>query len=260
MDEEAYRVEARVERDHWWFRVRRRIVASLVERLEPALPAGARVLDLGCGTGANGPALAAPGRLLVGADRSTVALRLLGEGGAPHGARICADATALPFASGSFDLVACLDVLEHLGDDRAGARELARLARPGGAVLVTVPAHELLWGRQDELGHHFRRYSRPALLSTVEAANLRVERITAFNSILLLPIVVGRAVLRLAGRWAPENENDVGGPLARKVLEAIFGLEVPLVSRCDLPVGVSLAVVARRGDAHGAGGASRSRR
>src|SRR5262245_14310873 len=106
MDRATYEVEAEVERTHWWFRGRRRLLARLLADLSPPLPAGARVLDVGCGTGANATVLAAPGRLVAGVDPSPIALSLAAGPSAArrepvtprHDALARADAAALPFA------------------------------------------------------------------------------------------------------------------------------------------------------------------
>jgi SAM-dependent methyltransferase len=94
---------------------------------------------------------------------------------------------ALPFPDGEFDLAVCLDVLEHLDDDRGALAELRRVVRAGGALVVTVPAHPRLWSRHDEANHHRRRYTRPTLRAAAEAGGWSVRRLTHFNS-LLLPV------------------------------------------------------------------------
>jgi SAM-dependent methyltransferase len=239
---ETYLTEAALERDHWWFRGRRRILARLLAALK--LPERARVLDVGCGTGANGPVLAATG-WSVGVDASPLPLGLGRTAERTHAARLRADAGRLPFAAASFDLVCALDVLEHLDDDAAAAAELRRVLRPGGALVIFVPALRILWGLQDEVSHHRRRYDRARLRAIVTGAGLALERLTFFNTLLFPPILAARLAMRL---WRPadlRSENGVGGRLASRVAELIFAAEAPLLSRLDLPVGVSLACVAR---------------
>jgi SAM-dependent methyltransferase len=240
----SYQAEAEHEQHHWWFRGRRRLLAGLLGGLD--LPARARVLDVGCGTGANAEVLAAPGRFTVGLDPSALALALARPGG--HRAVLRGDGAALPFGDRSFDLVCALDVLEHLDDDAAAARELHRVLRPGGALVVFVPALRLLWGRQDEVSNHRRRYGRRQLGDLVTAAGLAVVRLTFFNTLLLPPILAARRVMRLVPRLARSvrSENDLGGPLANRVAGLIFSAETAFVCRANLPIGVSLACVARR--------------
>ena len=243
MERATYEVESEVERRHWWFIGRRRILSRLLDALSPPLSPGARILDVGCGTGANGPVLAARGRFVVGLDASPIPLGLVGRG---HHVRLRGDALCLPFADQSFDLVVALDVLEHLADDRAAARELRRVLRPDGTLVVFVPALRLLWGLQDDVSHHRRRYGRNELREVLELAGLEVMRLTFFNTILFPPILAARLAMRVFRPTKLRSENEIGGPLANTVLGGLFALEAPLVARFDLPVGVSLACVARR--------------
>lgn len=243
VDRTTYQIEAQLERHHWWFQGRRRILDRLLAALDPPLPPGARVLDVGCGTGANGPVLAARSAFAVGLDASPIPL---GLGERSHGARVRADAGALPFADASFDLVVALDVLEHLDDDAGGARELRRVLRPGAPAVIFVPALQLLWGLQDDVSHHRRRYHKTQLREVVAAAGLQIQRLTFFNSILFPPILAARLLMRLRPSRTLASENQIGGPFTNAVLRTVFGAEATLLDRFDFPIGVSLACLARR--------------
>ena len=245
MERTTYEVEAQVERDHWWFKGRRKILGRLLAQLDPPLAPGARVLDVGCGTGANGPALADGGRTVIGLDASTVPLGLGGTGERGHRARVRGDAAHLPFGDGVFDLVVALDVLEHLDDDVAAARELARVVKPGGHVIIFVPALELLWGLQDDVSHHRRRYRKEQLVSTLTDGGFAVARATYFNTLLFPPILAARLAMRVR-RPAIASENELGGPISNALLSGLFALEAPWLARFDLPIGVSLAAIGRR--------------
>jgi SAM-dependent methyltransferase len=240
MDRTTYEVEAKVERDHWWFRGRRRILSRLIDALH--LPDGAVALDVGCGTGANGPVLAERTRFSVGLDASSIPLGVEARG---HAARLRGDALHLPFADASFDLVVALDVLEHLDDDFAAGRELRRVTRPDGALIAFVPALRILWGLQDQVSHHRRRYTRRRLSAVIAQAGFTDLRLTYFNTLLFPPILAARLAMRLRPPKI-STENELGGPLTNKLLGAIFAAEAPLLQRVNLPIGVSLACVARR--------------
>ncbi|MSP16437.1 MAG: class I SAM-dependent methyltransferase [Myxococcales bacterium] len=246
MDRRTYEIESQVERTHWWFRGRRKILTRLITGLSPALAPHARVLDVGCGTGANGPVLAAAGRTAIGVDASSVPLAQHGSGERGHTARVRGDAASLPFADGSFDLVAALDVLEHMDDDRAAAREFLRVLAPGGRAIIFVPALKILWGLQDDVSHHRRRYRRAELHAVLTNAGLEVERLTYFNTLLFPPILAARLAMRVRRPKHLASENQVGGRLTNALLASIFALEAPIVAKLDLPIGVSLACIARR--------------
>ncbi len=230
------------EERQWWYAGMRDIALSL---FDPALPPDAgrrRLLDAGCGTGGMLLHLRGRGRA-VGVDLSPAALRHSRRRGLEV-AR--ASLATLPFQDGAFDAVTCLDVLYHrwVGDDLAAARELFRVLRPGGLVLLRVPALRWLWGAHDEAVHSRHRYTRPEVEALLEQAGFRPRRVTYCNT-LLLPIVAARRRLdRLTGR----HGSDVAflpAPLEwlfRQLLRA----EGAVVRRVSLPLGSSVVALAER--------------
>lgn len=222
----------------------------LLERLVPRLlgPAPARanaaprILDLGSGVGVHGELLARWGRPVL-LDHSPDAL---GFARARTSLTCCrADATRLPFRDGSFELACALDVLEHLDDDARALAELRRVLAPGGRLLVMVPAFEFLWGPQDDVSHHLRRYTRAQIVARVREAGFRVRRAWFFNSALFLPILAARKLIRLLGIHV-ENENVLTPGLSNAVLERIFSSDARLSLGVDFPFGVSLGLVGER--------------
>jgi SAM-dependent methyltransferase len=245
MEQTVYAIEHREQARNWWFRGRRRILDDLLSGLD--LPAGARLLDFGCGTGANGPVLRRHG-FAVGVDFSPHALYSpdgVPGGGHSHQALVRANVLALPVSDGSLDGAVALDVLEHLDDDRDGARELHRVLKPGAPLVVFVPAFRSLWGGQDVVSHHRRRYRKSEVELLLRDAGFVVERATFFNTLLFAPILAVRRAMRAAKVVLP-SENQLTGPVANELLAAVFSLEVPMLRRFDLPFGVSIACVARR--------------
>jgi SAM-dependent methyltransferase len=224
----------------WWYAGMRAISLSL---LGPS-PDGARprLLDCGCGTGAIVAHLGGRGRA-VGVDLSPEALRLARTRGA---AVARAELLALPFADASFDVVTSFDVIYHrwVADDAAAVREMARVLRPGGALLLRVPALKLLWGAHDEAVHSRHRYTRGEIHALLGGAGLEVRRATYANT-LLFPLLLARRTLdRLTGR----RGSDVG--FLPAPLEAAFGaalrLEARLVKHVSLPIGASVFALARK--------------
>jgi SAM-dependent methyltransferase len=247
MEEATYDVIAKVERTHWWYSARRRVLDAVVtaelDDSVAARPAAGLALDFGCGTGANLPVVARCGRP-VGMDRERRALLYARERGGYAGL-FDADGGALPLPDGTLGWAFALDVLEHLDDDAGAAAELFRALRPGGRLVITVPAFPALWGPQDDVSHHRRRYTRRRLLDVVRGAGFRVRRITYINIALLVPIFLARRALRLL-RPRIESENTLHPSWTNPILERLFGVEARIVPHASLPFGVSLLCVAER--------------
>jgi SAM-dependent methyltransferase len=244
MEESFYEEYARIEADHWWFLGRRKIFDTVIRSLN--LPADSRLLDVGCGTGANLDFLSGYGKA-IGLD--------WGAAAASHARKhtlapvLRGDVTNLPFADDSVDLITALDLIEHIEDDSACAAELARVCRPGGFVLTTVPASPWMWGRQDVISQHKRRYRAHELRRLLVDQGLEISRFTHINT-LLFPII---AAVRLFRRVIPpsgsELESDftmTKSALLNKLLGALFGLEAWAIRIASLPFGVSLLCVARK--------------
>lgn len=234
--------------NHWWFRARRDIFAKLLDELSP-LPEGARILDVGPGSGVNLPVLAPRGRVTV-LDISDFSLQTCRRDGA-HSV-VQADACRPPFADGSFDLVCALDVFEHLPDDQTAMAECLRVLKPGGVLLTTVPAFPMLWGRQDVLAMHQRRYRKPEFRDRLRRAGFELERLSYFNTLLFAPILAVRLAMRPFLRWSQKGGSDLGMAMPfgiDRVLHRVFAAERGWLVRRDLPVGVSILGLARKGGA-----------
>lgn len=242
MEIAAYAAEAAVEAEHWWFVGRRRLFAHIVGGL--GITADAAILDVGTGTGTNLRLLRDLGFVEVsGVDYSPEAIRFCVEKGL--GAVERGDIGALPFPDGRFDLVFATDVIEHVDDDLAALREIRRVLKPGGRVLLTVPAFPILWGLQDEVSHHRRRYRLGELLGLIRAAGLDPQRHFYFNYLLFLPILAARRLMRLFNiRLA--SENEVNTRWLNRLLTFVFACDVSTAPRLYPPVGVSALVVATR--------------
>lgn len=234
-----------LEEGHWWHATRRRMVLDQVRRAcgDGGRGGGLRLLDVGCGTGRMLTELGRLGRA-TGADLSDEALRFCRERG--HERVLKADLCHLPFPDGAFDVVTALDVLEHVEDHVGALAECRRVLAPGGRLFIFVPAHRWLWSLQDEVSHHVRRYTTGTLRSAVRAAGLAIERLTYVNLFLLPVIVAGRLWLRVLLRFRDvEDENQLHPGWSNGLLRRIFGAEVPLLRRGDLPMGASVLCVAR---------------
>jgi SAM-dependent methyltransferase len=153
----------------------------------------------------------------------------------------------MPFAEDSFDLAVCLDVIEHLPDDRGALRELRRVLAPGGTLLVTVPAYQWLWSGHDEINHHCRRYSGATLRQAACDAGWECTLVTHFNA-LLLPVAIALRALDRLHRGTTESSLDLWVPPepVNWALQQPLNLEAALIGRgCPIPAGLSLLAVLR---------------
>lgn len=232
-----------VEDHHWWFKGRRRIIRGELDRL--ALPQRARILDAGCGSGSLLEGLSGYGNVSgIEVDSELAQIARSRDHGEVRIGRI----EQLPWESDHFDLTTCLDVIEHTPDDQPPLRELWRVARPGGWLVLTVPAYPALWSYHDELNHHYRRYTRTSLRAAAAEAGWRIERLTSFNALLLAPAALVRLVQR---RWRPADKHSVGlerlPEWLNQVLEWPLRLEArALAQGFTLPMGLSLLAVLRK--------------
>lgn len=232
-----------VDEHHWWYRGRRRIIRSELDRLP--LPADARVLDAGCGSGRTLEELIDYGEV-HGVELNPQAAELARARGV--GDVQIGRLEDLPFQDASFDLITCLDVIEHTPDDHATLTELLRVCRPGGWMLVTVPAYPALWSLHDEANHHFRRYSRASLRRAALEAGWTVARLSGFNSLLLAPAAAVRLTQRRIGTHnGYTNDLALGPSWLNEVLEQPLALEAGWLRRGrTIPFGLSLMAVLRR--------------
>jgi SAM-dependent methyltransferase len=252
MQQHTYAIMRRVEESHWWFVGRKQIIKSFLERVVRELKSnradksgGAesiKILDVGCGTGANLEMLSEFGEA-EGVDVSTEALSFCQARGLRNVKQ--GEAEALPYDAESFALVTALDVVEHLDDDLAGLKEMRRVLRRGGRALLFVPAFMFLWGVQDDVSNHRRRYTLNGLKRVVRAAGFEVERATYVNISFFTPILLGRLFMRVT-RLRPESENNITIGFLNGVLGKLLGAESGPLRYLNFPFGVSIICVARR--------------
>jgi SAM-dependent methyltransferase len=226
---------------HWWARGRRQIIRAELDQLP--LPSDAQILDAGCGSGRTLQELADYGTvagLELSPDAAEVARgRGLGE---VQVGRV----EELPWPSDNFDLITCLDVIEHVPDDRVALRELRRVSKPGGWLLVTVPAYQWLWSYHDVANEHYRRYERATLHAAVTGAGWRVERMTSFNTLLFPPAAAVRLAKRRWRRNGAGQEDErfdlqLGPAWINGILERPLRAEASWLRRGHtLPAGLSL--------------------
>ena len=244
MQSHTYAIMNRVEDSHWWFVGRRTILESFLQQVVQTIrnPQSAiRILDVGCGTGANLEMLANFGEA-EGVDVSDDALEFCEQKGLKAHKGL---AEKLPFADESFDVVTALDVVEHLDDDVAGLKEMNRVLKKTGRALIFVPAFMWLWSVQDDVSNHRIRYTKKQIVESLQKAGFEIERATYANITFFAPILAGRTLMKLTG-IKPESENNVNVSALNGVFGKIFGAERFWLKNFDFPFGVSIVVVAKK--------------
>jgi SAM-dependent methyltransferase len=243
VDEQLQQTIRAEEGRHWWFRARREIIAAVLADESGGNPGV--IVDLGCGTGGTTEfiARAFPESRVMGVDESAISADACRSRGFEF---LRGDACSTPLGDGLADVVTALDVIEHIDDETALVGEAARLLKPEGVLLITVPALPALWGPHDVLNHHQRRYTRQSLRQTLVAGGLTPTRVTYFN-MLLLPLAFAVQAAERSSLAKPRRERAPAPPV-NGVLYATLSLERPwLASGHDLFAGASLLAVARRG-------------
>lgn len=250
MEATFYEHYYRHENSHWWFRWRYDLITQLVVSLKKN--DSFKILDAGCGTGQMTKQLEGIGNA-IGMDSAPEAIEYAHSRGVQQLVR--GSITDPPFAHGSFDCVLALDVIEHVDDDMGILTSLYQVIKPGGHLIITVPAFDALWSEHDEINHHKRRYRSPRLRRLVEEAGFTVDRVTYCNTALCVPVFVARKVknlwrslsLRRPGQDRP-LQSDLGDYPApvNAGLYLLMKAETKLMQRIDMPFGVSILAVATR--------------
>ncbi len=241
------RATAAAEQRHFWFRGFRYFVTPLLERAAGGR-SGLRLLDCGCGTGNNLELLSRYGQAF-GFDLTASGLAFGKAAGRTRLAR--ASIGAIPFFDASFDIVTSFDVLYSLPDpvEQAAIREMYRITKPGGWLIINVAAMEMLRGDHSVLSHEVRRYSRESLTRLVTGAGFTMERITYTNAVLFPPMALARAVQRARGlsdeQHADEEISVPAGPV-NAAMTALLKAESLWLRVANNPFGSSLLCLARK--------------
>ena len=244
MQQHTYAIMDEVEGSHWWFVGRRAILDSFLKGIVAKLQSAdtkLRILDVGCGTGANIEMLSSYGEA-EGVDVSDDALEFCRRKGLKVQKGL---AEKLPYPDETFDLTTALDVVEHLDDDISGLKEMYRVTRSGGYSLIFVPAFMWLWGVQDDISNHRIRYTKKQIVDRLKAAGYKIERATYANWTFFAPILGGRTLMKLTG-IKPESENNINVSALNGIFGKLFAAERFWLRNFDFPFGVSIVVVAKK--------------
>jgi len=231
----------RVEETHWWYKALHRLI---FQTLEAELPnwREKEIVDVGCGTGAILKQLGNPEKN-VGIDLAPEAISFCRQRGLNNVRQ--GDIRALPFADASFDAVICSSVLYHqwVNDVEGAVREMHRVLRPGGALLINVPAFPFLHSAHDEAVMTARRFRKREIRQLLQKQNFKIRRLTYWTTF-LFPLAI--AARTLGGSKMGRDFETAGASFSQRVFGQIMALELRLLRNISLPVGVALLAVARK--------------
>lgn len=241
MEEHEYKTMFELENDYWWFVARRNLVEEIV-KLQASSCKDPKIFDVGCGTGANLAVFSEYGKSF-GIDMASSAIKFCRSRGLNN--LIISKVESLAYLSESFDIITALDVLEHIDDDVTAMKELYRVCKTGGTLLVTVPAYGFLWSEHDEALHHRRRYAAYELRNKLTLAGFDVERCTYFITFFFFPILFIRILQSIfKNSTQPKTSHVQLPPVVNKLMISILGLEQWFLRFINLPFGVSIVCTA----------------
>lgn len=236
-----YDLESKVESFHWWFVVRRKLLKIIISSFD--FKSNPVTLDIGCGTGSNLKTLKDLGLKVIGIDQSNYALSIIKR--KSNFPLICGDINQLPIRSDSVGTIIAMDILEHLEDDSNGIGEIYRVLEKNGTIILTVPAFGFLWGIQDVITGHKRRYKKKEIIKKLEEEGFKVIRSSYFNFFLFFPIFFARRLVHIFG-FNIKSENEINSPIINFFLKGIFLLETYILKYFPFPFGVSVFYVGKK--------------
>lgn len=242
MNPDEYEKMFRLENTHWWFAGKRRLVRVILDSLPPNQQR--KILDVGCGTGGMFALLKDYG-CLIGVDESELAIALsakrqhtdLARAALPH----------LPFVDSSFDSVSAFDVLYHrrVEDDRAALKEIARVLKPRGHLVITDSAIEFLRSSHDEALHAARRYTTREMREKLIEAGFSVKRIS-YTNFFIFPVAAFWRLLRRGVNGGKGSDVLPAPQWINALLDRVYRIEAALFSRINLPIGTSIIALAEK--------------
>ena len=238
MQDAAFVEESKIEQDHWWFVVRREMFAKYLK----AVPKDAAILDIGVGAGSNLRMLKEAGFTnYQGFDFSPLAKKFCEEKNL--GVVQVGDICDSDLADNSYDVILFTDVVEHIENDSRALKEVARILKPNGKIIITVPCFMSLWGDHDVASMHQRRYLLGEIKSKISQAEMQILESYYFNFLLFIPIFIFRKLTKIFAVKI-KSENAVNSKFLNQIFKMIFHLDVFLAKKVKFPCGVSAFILA----------------
>ncbi|MBN2135079.1 MAG: class I SAM-dependent methyltransferase [Acidobacteria bacterium] len=245
MEQHSYQITFEHEQTYWWYTARKEILKHLIDPLiEMSGKRGnLKILNIGCGTGILSETFKDKGEI-VSLDFSHDALIFCSQRKLKN--LISADAQFLPTIDSSFDFVFGFDIVEHLEDDQKGLNEVFRVLKPGGYIVLTVPAYEFLWSSFDDVNWHKRRYTRKSLKKILLSSGFTIKKLSYYNFFLFPLAAARRFYEKIFRKEQTEYYLPKVGKLTNSLFKNIFASEKYLLTGINLPFGVSLITIAQK--------------
>lgn len=248
MNSEEYEKMYNQENAYWWFQGRKKILFKMIQHYGLLKDGGAKVLDIGCGTGLILEGISSQA-CAIGLDFSKKALSFCIRRKIDN--LLLGDVAKLPIRDASVDLILALDLLEHIENDGKLMSEIYRTLKPGGYILATVPAHQYLWSGHDEALHHFRRYSKEEFLTLITGNGFLPIKYSFVITFTFIPIVLFRMIQKTYRHFRPSS-NKPGTHIIilpkylNSLLINILDWEGSLLKHINFPIGISLLCIAKK--------------
>lgn len=237
MEKQVYHDMIKGQENHWWFKARRKILNSILKKY---IPSGKiKIFEIGCGTGGNFPMLKKFGDVFAMEMNEFASKYAAAATGLD--VRIGWLPDNIPFNE-KFDVICMFDVLEHIKDDKSALQEIQKLLNPGGIVILTVPAHQWLYGSHDRMHYHHRRYSTKVLKKIIFNFNMKILRLSHFN-FLLFPLIILARLIDIMMKPEESTGYSIPNTILNKLLYTIFSLEKYLINRITFPFGASIFAI-----------------
>ncbi len=233
MQDQVYAAESKIEQEHWWFVVRRKLVKFYLKNRDK----NSSILDIGSGSGSNLRLLREMGFInYQGFDLSDLAKKFCEEKGL--GKVIVGDICKSSIADNSYDIILATDVLEHIEDEKKAIEEIRRILKPQGLAIITVPCFMSLWSDHDETLMHKRRYRIKEISAKIVNAEMKVVESYYFNFFLFIPIFLFRKISKIFG-FKPKSETSINNQAINLLLKLLFSFDIFLARKIKFPFGVS---------------------
>lgn len=243
MEHQRYQLMLNNEKKHWWYVGRQQLLTNLIH--DQFSGKKLKILDVGCGTGSTMLTLQQFGKV-HGIDISPQAIKFCKYRGLTEIRRV--KNNRFPYKDNTFDVITCLDVLEHIKDDDRTLIEIKRVLKPKGYLIIFVPAYPILWSELDFRSHHYRRYTKESLRRLLKKTHFDIIRVKYFNHLLFLPILLIKLIQKMPFLKNRDWGADPITPVffINKILLFVFYFDIFTLKFYNPPFGVSIYLLAQK--------------